>query len=262
MKKTTQTQWQGPNPFSLAGKVALVTGGGTGIGFAIAGCLVQAGARVVILGRRAQVLEEACQALGPQALPCVFDVSDTGAAEGLVADLQARLGRIDVLVNNAGLHCKKPLEETSAADLDALFAVHVKGAFALSRAVAKPMAAQGGGAIIMISSESAVVGLNRVVAYAAAKSAMLGITRSLAADLSGYGIRVNALIPGFIDTPMFRQATNGDPARLDKILGRTLLGRVGDPLEVGWAAVYLASDAASFVTGVELPVDGGFKVGF
>ena len=113
-----------------------------------------------------------------------------------------------------------------------------------------------------MSSEAALVGIPLVNAYSAAKAALLGLTKSLTADLAARGIRVNVLVPGFIDTPMFRKATDSDPERRAKILGHTPMRRFGDPMEIGWAAVYLASPAASFITGHELVVDGGFRVGF
>ena len=248
--------------FGLAGKAALITGGGSGLGLAMARCLVAAGARVALTGRREGLLQEACRALGPSAIAIPHDVTDTAAAARVAAEAASQLGGLDILINNAGLHCKKPFDTVETQELGAVLDVHVRGAYALTQAVLPHLRVRGGGSVIMISSESAVTGLTQVSAYAAAKAAMLGLVRSLSGELSGEGIRVNAIIPGFIDTPMFRQATDADPARREKILGHTPMRCFGDPADIGWAAVYLCSAAARFVTGIELTVDGGFRIGF
>jgi len=250
------------SPFSLQGRTALITGGGSGLGFAMASCMARAGARVAIAGRREEVLMEACEQLGENAFPFVFDIRETGKAAELAARVHETCGGLDILVNNAGIHSKKSFDETLPEDLDALYRVHVSGGFALAQACVPYMERAGGGSIIWVSSEAALVGIPLVNAYSAAKAALLGLTKSLTADLAARGIRVNVLVPGFIDTPMFRKATDSDPERRAKILGHTPMRRFGDPMEIGWAAVYLASPAASFITGHELVVDGGFRVGF
>lgn len=248
--------------FGLTGKRALITGGGSGLGLAIAQCMVAAGARVALAGRRREVLLEACAQLGPQAEPFVYDVTDTDGAPAFVARVAETLGGLDILVNNAGRHCKKPFTEVSMADLQNVLDVHLFGSFALSQAAVPYLRKAGGGSILMISSESALMGLTNVTAYSAAKAAMLGLVKTMSGDLSAEGIRVNAIVPGFIETPMFHEATDKDPARQQKILGHTPMHRYGAPADIGWAAVYLCSQAASFVTGTQLVVDGGCCIGF
>ena len=248
--------------FSLEGELALITGGGTGLGFAMAKCFVQAGARVVIAGRREDVLAEAVLELGPKAAYRVFDVTDTAHAVSFVEELSREMGPVTILVNNAGRHCKKPMLDVTQEDLQAVLDVHLLGAFALTKAVVPAMLERGKGSILLISSMSAYLGMTQVSAYSAAKSAVLGLVKTLSGDLADKGIRVNAIAPGFIDTPMFRKAVETDIPRQQKIIGHTPMGCYGDPMDIGWAAVYLASPAARFVTGICLPVDGGCSIGF
>lgn len=248
--------------FSLEGELVLITGGGTGLGLAMAGCFVQAGARVVIAGRREDVLADAVRRLGPQASYRVFDVTDTEQAVPLIEDLTRELGPVTVLINNAGCHCKKPVLDVTQEDLQGVLDVHLLGAFALTKAVVPAMLERGKGSILFISSMSAYLGMTQVTAYSAAKSAVLGLVKTMSGDLADKGIRVNAIAPGFIDTPMFRKAVETDIPRQQKILGHTPMGCYGDPMDVGWAAVYLSSPAARFITGVCLPVDGGCSIGF
>lgn len=248
--------------FDLSGQVALITGGGTGLGAAIAGCLAAAGASVVIVGRREQPLRDTCARIGGNASYRVHDVSRTGQAGELIDGIIAEKGRLDILVNNAGRHCKKPPEEICIQDFRDLMDVHLYGAWALTQAALPRMRAQKSGSILFISSESALLAMTRVCVYGSAKAALLGLTRCLAGDVSQDGVRVNAIVPGFIDTPMFHQAVDADPARQQKILGHTPLARYGQPEDIGWAAVYLCSRAAGFITGTALTVDGGCSVGF
>lgn len=247
--------------FGLVGKRALITGGATGLGFAMAECMAEAGAQVVLVGRTESTLREAASRIGNRASFRVFDVSDSGSLSGFAANLLAD-GPIDILVNNAGNHCKKPIEELTAEDCRAVLEVHVMGALMLTRELLAPMRARRSGSVIFISSMSAHIGLTKVSAYAAAKSGVLGVMRTLASEAGGDGVRINAISPGFIDTPMFRQATDNDPERRRKILSRTPAGCFGKPEDIGWAAVYLASDAARYVNGVSLAVDGGTLIGF
>jgi NAD(P)-dependent dehydrogenase (short-subunit alcohol dehydrogenase family) len=249
------------NPFSCAGRRVLITGGGTGLGLAMAHCLHAAGATVVVNGRRAEVLDAAVAQIGSRGRALVGDVTAPGAADVLVrraGDLAG--GPITVLINNAGIHCKKPLAETSDDDFEGVLGTHVTAAFRLSRAAAAGM--RGDGAIIFMASMTSLIGMPRVVAYSAAKSAYLGMTRALASELAADGIRVNAIAPGWIESPMLRQALAGDPARQAKILARTPMGRFGDPDDIGTTAVWLCSPAARFITGTVIPVDGGAAIGF
>ena len=248
--------------FGMEGKTVLITGGGSGLGFAMAQCFVAAGARAVIVGRREDVLKEACAKLGERAQYRTFDVTEFDHLPDFVAQIEHEIAPVDVLINNAGRHCKKPVSDVTLDDMRAVFDVHILASHAFSKAVLPGMIERHDGSILFISSMSAYLGMTQVAAYSAAKTAVLGMTRSYAGEVSQYGVRVNAIAPGFIDTPMFRKATDADPARQKKILGHTPMERYGEPLDVGWAAVYLASPAAKFVTGVCLPVDGGCCIGF
>jgi NAD(P)-dependent dehydrogenase (short-subunit alcohol dehydrogenase family) len=248
--------------FSLSGKLALITGGGTGLGLGMAQCFVAAGAQVVITGRRQEPLEAACQALGPQAHFQVMDVTDKARIPGWIKDIENRLGPLDVLVNNAGINKKISSLEMTDADFAQILDTNLHSVFALTREVARQMLPRGQGSIIMISSMAAIYGLANVAAYGASKAAVAGMTRILASEYSPQGVRVNSIAPGFIDTPMLRKAIEGDDARRAKILGRTPMNHFGQPDDIGWAAVYLASDAARYVTGTLLPVDGGNSIGF
>jgi gluconate 5-dehydrogenase len=249
------------NPFRLDGEVALITGGATGLGFGVAQCFIDAGAKVVLLGRRREVLEEAAGKLGGGAAArfVVADVTDD--ADKLAAAV-APLGPISILVNNAGNHLKKPATETSDAEFLSVIDTHVLGAFRLTRTLAPPMLAAGRGSVLFTTSMSALIGMPSIVAYSTAKAAYLGMVRALASEFSPRGVRVNAIAPGWIESPMLRQALDNDPPRKQRILNRTPMQRFGDPRDIGNAAVYLCSDAARFVTGVVLPVDGGASIGF
>lgn len=248
--------------FGLSGQVALVTGGGSGLGYATAECLAAAGAEVIITGRRESVLKQACETLGDHVSYSVFDVTDTDHTKEFMETVIKTHGRIDILINNAGCHCKKTVEDITIQDFHRVMDVHLYGSFALSQAAIPHMRQNKQGSIIFISSMSALLGMTNVCVYGSAKSALLGLTRCLAGDVSADGIRVNAIIPGFIDTPMFHQAVDLDLPRQQKILGHTPMNRYGSPSDVGWAAVYLCSKAAGFVTGTSVTVDGGCAIGF
>lgn len=249
--------------FSLENDIALVTGGATGLGFAVAECLVSAGSRVVIVGFDSEeILKEACRKLGPASSYKQFNVTETHKADALVTEICKEVGDITILINNAGNHCKKPIEEMKDEDFRSVLDVHVMGAFALTRAVVPVMKKNKKGSIIFQASMTAFIGQPYVVAYSAAKSAYLGMVRTLATELSADGIRINAIAPGWIDTPMLHKALDGDDVRKNKILGRTPMNKFGKSEDIGWAAVYLCSKAAGFINGVALPVDGGALIGF
>jgi NAD(P)-dependent dehydrogenase (short-subunit alcohol dehydrogenase family) len=251
-----------PGPFSLEGKVALMSGGGTGLGFAMASALLAAGARVAIGGRRKDVLDRAAKELGPNASAVELDVTRPASCGDCVAVVAQTLGSVDILINNAGIHLKKPALDTSVEEFTSVWQTHVQGAFALSRAAIPEMQKRGGGSFLFITSMSALIGMPQIIAYSAAKSAYLGMVRAFASELAPHGIRVNAIAPGWIETPMLHQALENDPPRKAKILSRTPMARFGQGDDIGWAAVYLSSPAARFVTGVVLPVDGGASIGF
>ena len=250
------------DPFRLDGEIALVTGGGTGLGRGIATGLAAAGARVVLLGRREAPLRETAGAIGPAASWRIFDVTDEAAAPALVADVAAREGAPTILVNNAGNQFKTPSIDADGDEYRTTLGIHLVGPMALTRAATAGMLERGRGSIVFLTSMAAVFGLPRVAAYAAAKSAMLGVVRTLAVEWSPRGVRVNAIAPGWIETDLMRKSVFTDPERKRRILERTPMGRFGSPEDVGAAAVYLCSAAARFVTGHQLVVDGGIAIGF
>lgn len=250
------------NPFSIAGEVALITGGGSGIGFAIARSLAGAGARVVLAGRRKTVIAAAAAEIGPAATAIDYDVNNVEAAPALVQRVEQTVGAVSILVNNAGIHLKKSALQTSSKEFFDVMATHVFGAHALTRAVAAGMIERRRGSVVFIASMASLFGIPQVVAYSAAKTAILGMVRSLTVEFAPHGIRVNAVAPGWIDTDMSRGALAGDAPRLKKILERTPMARLGSADDVGNSVLYLVSPAAAFVTGVVLPVDGGASIGF
>jgi gluconate 5-dehydrogenase len=251
-----------PDAFSLKGEHVLITGGGTGIGLAVAQAMHEAGARVVLIGRREAELAAAVKGLGDGASYVVHDITIYDQAPALIARITTEHGPITCLVNNAGMHLKKPALDTSPEEMQQVMSTHIFGAHALSRAVTPGMIERKHGNIIFMASMASLFGIPFVVAYAAAKSAMIGMIRTMATELSQHGVRVNAIAPGWIDTAMSRKAFEGDPGRKSKIVSRTPMARLGEPSDVGWAAVYLTSPAAKFVTGSILPVDGGVSMGF
>jgi NAD(P)-dependent dehydrogenase (short-subunit alcohol dehydrogenase family) len=248
--------------FRLDGRTALVSGGGTGIGWGVAQCLWAAGARVVLIGRRESVLKRAVESLGERAAWFVHDVTDFDTTSSLVDQIRDELGPVGILVNNAGVHLKKPALETTERELQQVMDVHLTGAFALTRACLPDMIEAGEGSVVFIASMASFLGLPLVLTYGTAKTGVLGMVRSLAAEYSRQGVRFNAVAPGWIHSRMLDRSMDGDPERKEKVLARTMLGRFGHPEDVGWAVVYLCSPAASYITGACLPVDGGASVGF
>lgn len=251
-----------PALFDLSGKIILITGGGSGLGLAIARAVTAAGAKVIITGRREDVLRDTCSQLGGKAVYRVFDLARLDQLPAMVAEIESAEGPLDVLINNAGINLKKDILEVTNEEFQTIVQVNQTAVFALTREVARKMTERKKGSIIMVSSMAAKYGIPKVVAYTAAKSAVEGMTRSMAVDLSPRGIRVNCIAPGFIETAMSAKALNNDPERKNRVLSRTPMGYLGQPEDVGLAAVYLASDAARYVTGAILPVDGGNSIGF
>lgn len=243
-------------------KVAIVTGGGSGIGLAIATSFVQQNIHTIIVGRDRQKLDNAKEKLGELCIPVSSDLSNLQSIPALVEQIAAEHGQIDILVNNAGINMKKEFTEVTDEDFQTILQTNVLSIFSLSREVVKKMIEKGSGSIINISSMASQYGIPKVIAYTASKSAIEGMTRAMAVELSPKGIRVNCIAPGFIATDMSAKALNNDPERKNKVMSRTPMGYLGNPSDIGDATVFLATDASRYITGVVLPVDGGNSIGF
>src|SRR6185503_11307526 len=243
-------------------KVAIVTGGGSGLGFAIAEKFTQAGIETIIAGRDKQKLDAAKEKLGNLCHAMTCDVSDLSSIPGFVSDVLKQFGQIDILVNNAGINMKKLIEEVTDEDFQKVITTNLTAVFVMSREVIKPMLERKSGCIINISSMAALYGLPKVIAYSTSKTAIDGMTRAMAVELGPKGIRVNAIAPGFIYSDMTAKALDNDPERKTKVFNRTPMGIMGQATDIGDAALFLASDAAKYITGVVLPVDGGNSIGF
>lgn len=243
--------------FRLDGRVYIVSGGGTGLGLGMARQLIRAGASVLITGRREEPLKQAATELGAACGYRAGDVTKDADAAGMVAAAIEEFGRLDGVVNNAGNHLKKPFEDTGREEFFSVLDVHLGGALLLTREALPYLERSPDGTVLFISSMAYFMGMEKVAAYTAAKSAVAGMTRQLAAELAPKGIRVNAIAPGWIGSPMLEEALAGDPARKERIMNRIAMHEFGAPEDIGNAAVYLASRAAKYVSGVVLPVDGG-----
>lgn len=249
--------------YGLNGKTALVTGGGSGLGKAIAICLAQSGARVIIAGRREETLRVAAEEIGHGCATMRVDLADIESIPAFEEALFAKFGLVDILINNAGNTLKKPFEDSNIAEFDSIFDVHVRGALELSRACVKRLiAAERSGSITFTSSMTAYIGQPMVSGYTISKTAINGVIRGLSAEFANRNIRVNGVAPGWIDTDLYRKATAGDLPRQQKILGRIPMNRLGEPEDIGWACAFLSSAAAKYVTGQVLLVDGGGATGF
>jgi len=248
--------------FALGGKHVLISGGGSGLGYGMAKEFLLAGARVTIIGRRAEVLVKAAEELYGEVNPVVCDITSSNSRIEGIAEAVRTFGPIDCLVNNAGIHLKCGLEEMSMDDFRMVVETHVTSAVGLTQLVVPEMRKRGQGTVIFIGSMTTIIGMPNVVAYSAAKSALGGVVRALAVELGSVGIRVNCILPGWIESPMLHKALDGDIERKNRILNRTPSKRFGKPADIGRAAVFLASEAAVFVNGALLPVDGGASIGF
>jgi NAD(P)-dependent dehydrogenase (short-subunit alcohol dehydrogenase family) len=243
-------------------KIAIVTGGGSGIGLAIATKFVKSNILTIIVGRDKHKLTAAKEQLGELCVPMSCDLSDLNEIPKLVTEITKAYDRIDILVNNAGINLKKEFTEVSDEEFQKILLTNVTAVFALSREVVKCMLEKGGGSIINISSMASQYGIPKVIAYTASKAAIEGMTKAMAVELSPMGIRVNCIAPGFIATDMSAKALNSDPERKQRVMSRTPMGYMGDPADIANAALYLANGEANYVTGVVLPVDGGNSIGF
>jgi 2-deoxy-D-gluconate 3-dehydrogenase len=248
-----------PNPFDLSGQTALVTGANTGLGQGIAVALAEAGAAIVAVGRSSmEETERLCRNTGRAFRAVQADLATLEPLARIVSEGLEVSGRIDILVNNAGIIRRADAIDFTEADWDAVMDVNLKSAFFLSQAVARRMLAdERGGKIINIASLLSFQGGIRVPSYTASKSGLAGLTRLLACEWAGRRINVNAIAPGYCVTNN-TEALREDPKRSGDILARIPAGRWGEPSDLGGAAVFLASPAASYVHGVVLPVDGGW----
>ena len=245
--------------FALDGKVALVTGSNRGIGFSLGRGLARAGATVVLNGRDRERTEAAASELvdeGLAASASIADVADRAAVVGEVRRIEDQFGAIDVVVNNAGIQHRAPFVDFPAERFDAIMRANVYGPFFVAQAAAKGMVARGRGSIINICSVQSELGRPTIVPYTASKGAMKMMTKAMAAELGPAGVRVNGLAPGYFRTDLNEELTS-DPAFTEWLVGRTPLGRWGEMEELLGAAIFLASDASSFVTGQMIYVDGG-----
>jgi 2-deoxy-D-gluconate 3-dehydrogenase len=253
----------GGAPFDLTGRVAIVTGGNGGIGLGMALGLAQAGAAILVAGRNSAKNDAAVAALakgGAKAAGMVVDVSDEAACGTMVADTVKRFGRVDILVNNAGINIRKRPEEYTLAEWREIIDVNLTSAFICSRAVYPAMKAAGGGKIINIGSMTSIFGVPFAAPYGASKGGIVQLSRSFAAAWAGDNIQVNAVLPGWIDTPLTVRGRRDIAGLEERVKARTPAGRWGVPQDLAGIAVFLAAPASDFITGTAIPVDGGYSM--
>lgn len=250
------------NAFSLHGKTALITGGGTGIGFGIAKAMVEAGAKVIITGRRDEQLQEAKKQLGENCYCFAFDVLNKAVIPSFIEKIESEIAPLDILVNNAGIHLKKWALETEDDEFERIIQTNLLSVFSLSRTCAKRMVERRTGCILLLGSMTGIFGMDKVVAYGTSKSALTGLMNNLVTEFSKFNVRINTIAPGWIESPMMLNAINADPQRKEKIINRIAMDGFGKPEDIGYAAVFLSSAAGRYITGVVLPVDGGAVVNF
>jgi 2-dehydro-3-deoxy-D-gluconate 5-dehydrogenase len=245
--------------FDLEGRVAVVTGGNGGIGLGMARGLALAGASVVVAARNAEKADTAIEALGGKGVFVALDVANEGSCRTLIEQTAERFGRLDILVNNAGTSIRKPPESYTAEEWHIVLDTNLTGAFLCSQAAHPVMKRGGGGKIINIGSMFALFGSAYAAPYAASKGALVQLTKSLAAAWAVDNIQVNAVLPGWIDTELTRDARRQVAGLHERVLARTPAGRWGMPEDLTGIAIFLAARASDFITGAAIPVDGGFS---
>jgi 2-deoxy-D-gluconate 3-dehydrogenase len=249
--------------FDLTGKVAVVTGGNGGIGLAMAMGMAEAGAAILVAGRDAAKSRNAVAALretGARADQFELDVTDEASCQALMQASVDKFGRLDILLNNAGMSIRKPPEKYALAEWMQVLQTNLTSAFMCCQAAYPHMKAAGGGKIVSIGSMYSLFGAPLGAPYAASKGGIVQLTKSLAASWARDNIQVNAVLPGWIDTALTRQARIDIPDLNDRVHARTPAGRWGEPDDHKGVAVFLASAASDFVTGTSIPVDGGYAI--
>jgi len=250
------------NLFDLSGKVAIVTGGNGGIGLGIAQGLAEARADIVVLGRNTAKSESAVkliqQQYGVRTLVVTADVSDEPDVERAVAEIENHFGRIDILFNNAGINVRKQPQDLSLEDWQKVLNVNLTSAFLMSKAVYPAMKRGGGGKIVNIGSMTSIFGAGFAPAYASSKGGIVQLTKSLALAWAPDNIQVNAILPGWFDTELTQTAREQIPGLHERVLARIALGRWARPVDMAGTAVWLASAGSDYVTGIAVPVDGGY----
>ena len=249
--------------FNLKGKVAIVTGGNGGIGLGMARGLADAGADIAVVGRNEEKSKAAVAEIakrGVRAIAVATDVTDKAAVGRMVGRVKEELGRIDILVNNAGINIRKPPHALELEEWESVIDTNLTSAFLCSKAVYPAMKEAGGGKVINIGSMMSIFGASFAPAYAASKGGIVQFGRACATAWARDNIQVNAVLPGWIDTDLTKNARREVDGLHERVLGRTPAGRWGDPKDFAGIAVFLASPASDFVTGTAIPVDGGFSV--
>jgi len=248
--------------FDLGGKVALVTGGNGGLGLGMAQGLAQAGARVVIAARnpeKSAAAVETLKALGSDSFAVAIDVADEASVQQAVDAVAARCGRLDILVNNAGTTVRKPVDQLTLDEWNLVLHTNLTSAFLVSRAAHPHMKRGGGGKIVNVGSMMSIFGAAYSPAYAASKAGVVQLTKSTALSWAADNIQVNAILPGWFQTEMTDGARTQVAGLYERVVARTAAGRWGRPADIAGTAVFLASPAADYVTGVSIPVDGGYS---
>jgi len=250
------------NIFSLENKIAIVTGSARGIGQAYAVGLAEAGAQLVLVDLVEDNLKETAQMIlektGRESLSYGIDVTDSSKIKVMVDEVIKKFGKIDILVNNAGINMKKPFLDVTEEDWMKIVGTNLNSQFLMSSGVSKEMVKRNYGKIINMASVGGFMALSDTTPYNASKGGVLMLTKTMAADLSQYGLNVNAICPGFIDTGLLKDPKQKE-VTVKKVMANTPLGRLGSPSDLVGACIYLASDASNYVTGAQLVVDGGMS---